>query len=148
MGLSGSDVLRLGAAAQKQVMEKLKARQVRNAETNAKYHNEKVQRTLPGGKVITFDSKREARRFDELFFQWKADEISDLRLQPQFTLQDGYITLEGERVRPIKYVADFSYWRDGELIVEDAKSPGTRTQAYLLKRKWMLSKYGISVKEV
>ena len=68
------------------------------------------------------------------------------RQQPEFTLIEGFVTPEGEKVRAERYRADFSYTRGGERIVEDVK--GHRTKEYLIKRKQMLDKYGISVREV
>lgn len=47
------------------------------------------------------------------------------------------------------YRADFVYNKDGDVIVEDVKSPITRKQPeYIIKRKLMLWKYGIIIKEV
>ena len=48
----------------------------------------------------------------------------------------------------MRYRADFSYRRNGELIVEDVKSAATRTRVYINKRKLMQEKYGITVREV
>lgn len=113
-----------------------------------KYHNIKDSRG-----EIKFDSKKEARRFDELFLRLRAGEIRKLKLQPQFTLQESYVTPTGERVRAIKYTADFSYeeqnW-DGEwkLVVEDVKSRATKTQKYIIKKKMMQEIKGITVIEV
>ena len=50
--------------------------------------------------------------------------------------------------RPVKYIADFSYTKDGETVVEDVKSAATKTPEYILKRKMMLWEFGIEVKEV
>lgn len=99
---------------------------------------------------IRFDSQKEARRYDELLLMLRAGEIRDLRLQPQFTIQESYVTETGERVRAIRYTADFSYIREvsGERIVEDVKSGPTRTKEYLRNRKLIRSIYGIDVREV
>lgn len=109
-----------------------------------KYHNEKTEI----GK-INFDSKKEAHRYGELIMLLRAGKITDLRLQPQFTLQESYKTELGERVRAVRYTADFSY-RDnsGQLIVEDVKSGATRTKEYLRNRKFMRDKFGIDIQEV
>ena len=55
-----------------------------------------------------------------------------------------------ERVRPIVYRADFTYrertgdgWRP---VVEDVK--GVRTKEYNMKRKMMLEKFGVKIREV
>ena len=68
----------------------------------------------------------------------QAGKIRDLKLQPQYTLQESTLPPEGERVRAIKYVADFSYERptlpdcNGVVhwlpVVEDVESKATKTQ--------------------
>ena len=78
----------------------------------------------------------------------RAEIITDLRLQPQFTLQESYITENGKRIRAIRYTADFSYRFGGKLVVEDVKSTATRTKEYLRNKKMMRSKYGIDIQEV
>ncbi len=97
---------------------------------------------------LRFDSQKEARRYDELMTMLRAGIISDLRLQPQFTLQESYVTETGERIRAIRYTADFSYRFGGKLVVEDVKSMATRTKEYLRNKKFMRSKYGIDIQEV
>lgn len=144
MGLSVDDVSRFSPALQKQVMQKLKAAQtIEGKNKPSKYHAVKDNR----GEV-KFDSKAEARRFDALMLLLKAGAISDLKLQPQFTLQEAYTTPDGVRVRAIRYVADYSYKINGDLIVEDVKSKATKTRVYAIKKKLLHEKYGITVKEV
>lgn len=114
----------------------------------SKYKNEKAVRN-----GIQFDSQKEARRFDQLLLLLQAGEIKDLRLQPEFTLQEAFKTVEGEAVRAVRYRADFAYRRrvkEGvdtrwEPVVEDVK--GFRTKDYELKRKLMLGR-GVKVVEV
>lgn len=62
---------------------------------------------------------------------------------------------EEERVREqaCAYVADFVYEKkmpDGswQEVVEDAKSPVTRTADYRIKRKLMLWRHGIVIREI
>ena len=110
---------------------------------NTKYHNERAERAR-----VQFDSQKEARRYDELMVMLRAGIISDLRLQPQFTLQESYVTETGERIRAIRYTADFSYKFGGKLVVEDVKSKPTRTKEYLRNRKFMRSKFGIDIQEI
>lgn len=138
----GIDPSRLSESAQRQILAKLQGKTWKQN----KYHNEKAQRVMPNGTVRTFDSIREAKRYDELALMLKAGQIEELRLQQSFTLQDGYVTSNGEVVRPIVYKADFVYRIDGERIVEDVK--GVRTEEYKLKQKLMLERFGISVEEV
>ena len=57
-------------------------------------------------------------------------------------LKDGIRTLEQE----CSYVADFVYMKDGKQVVEDTK--GFKTKDYIIKRKLMLHKYGILIREV
>lgn len=97
---------------------------------------------------LIFDSAREARRYRELVLLQKAREIEDLRRQVRFLLIPAQ-RVDGKLAeRECAYVADFVY-RDratGKTVVEDAK--GVRTQAYIIKRKLMLERYGIQIREV
>ena len=98
---------------------------------------------------IRFDSKKEARRFGELRIMRRSGQIEDLRVHPQFTLQEAYTTEDGERIRAIRYEADFSYRIGGVAVVEDVKSEATRKdKTYRMKRKLMQERYGITVREV
>lgn len=73
--------------------------------------------------------------------------IAELKLQPEFTLQEAFTTPSGKKVQAIRYRADFSYrTKTGGYIVEDVK--GVRTDVYALKRKMVLDKYGIEIVEV
>ncbi len=115
-----------------------------------KYHNVPDNRTTPAGNHIRFDSIKEARRYDDLMLLLRAKKIKNLRLQPEFTLQEAFKTPEGETVRAIRYKADFEYDKylgDGywEHIIEDVK--GMKTPQYLMKRKMMQEK-GLEVTEV
>ena len=109
----------------------------------SKYHSAPAERG-----ELRFDSQKEALRYDELMVMLRAGIISDLRLQPQFTLQESYITETGERIRAVRYTADFSYKFGGKLVVEDVKSTATRTKEYLRNRKFMRSKFGIDIQEI
>ena len=126
--------------------------------TSSKYHNRKAARITPEGNTLEFDSQKEARRYDELVLLLTAGKIRELKLQPEYTLQEAYTTLEGVRVRAIRYRADFSYERAtepdccGEVhwlrVVEDVKSEATKTRVYAIKRKLMHERLGIDVREV
>ena len=115
----------------------------KGSQGNAKYRNTPAERA-----GVRFDSRKEARRYDELMVMLRAGIISDLRLQQQFTLQESYITETGERIRAVRYTADFSYKFGGKLVVEDVKSKPTRTKEYLRNRKFMRSKFGIDIQEI
>jgi hypothetical protein len=98
---------------------------------------------------IKFDSLRERSRWHELKREEAAGFISDLRLQVPFTLTERKQRDDGTWERASTYVADFTYVRHGKLVVEDVKSDVTRkNRAYIQKRKQMLEKHGITVKEV
>lgn len=94
----------------------------------------------------TFDSQREARRYQELRWLLRMGLISDLRRQVPYELLPSQ--KRGGKVveRPVKYIADFVYTENGEEVVEDAK--GMRTKEYVIKRKLMLWQYGIQIREV
>ena len=88
---------------------------------------------------ITFDSKAEAERYQELTIMEKTGIISDLVLQPVFCLQESF-KKNGKHYRAISYVADFQYKdSDGIKVVEDIK--GMTTKVFLLKRKLFEAKY-------
>ena len=80
----------------------------------------------------------------------RAGEISDLRLQHNITLIEGYTDADGIRVKPMVYKADFTYFdKSGKWIVEDTKSEITRkNRVYLNKKKLLKDKRGITIVEV
>ena len=113
--------------------------------SRSKYHARKV--TVDG---ITFASRKEAARYQELRLLERAGAISDLRLQERFELIPSQ-RINGKVVeRPVSYVADFVYTEDGATVVEDVKGY-TKSRAYdvfVIKRKLMLEKHGIQIREV
>jgi hypothetical protein len=110
----------------------------------SKYGNKKWQ--LDGK---TFASQREARRYQELRWLLREGVIKNLQLQVAFELIPSQRVGRKVVERPVKYIADFVYTTaDGAQVVEDVKSPATRTPQYIIKRKLMLYRYGIRVKEV
>lgn len=148
------DISKLPERYQKQIMAKMAERE-RGKPAPAKrpkpgkYRNVKTEEN-----GIKFDSKKEAKRYLELMARREAGEIDDLRLQVNFTLQEGYTKPDGERVRAIVYKADFTYKkRDANgrytlYIVEDVKSKATKTRTYEIKKKLMREKFRIEVQEV
>lgn len=101
-----------------------------------KYRNKKV--VYDG---IKFDSIREATRYNQLKIFQKAGLISGLKLQVPFVLIP-----KSRYGRAIKYVADFVYYENGEMVVEDTK--GFKTDVYRLKKRMMLETHGIEIKEI
>lgn len=108
----------------------------------SKYHN------IPWPDMSGFmhDSKREAHRANELLLMQRAGEISDLKQQVPFGLIPAQKLSNGKTENGCTYVADFTYWENGHFVVEDAK--GKRTAEYIIKRKLMLERYGIEIREV
>ena len=110
----------------------------------SKYKNRKI--IVDGQK---FDSMKELARWQELKMLERAGEITDLHRQQAFMLIPSQVDSKGKIIeRACIYVADFTYRENGKLVVEDTKSPATRTPAYIIKRKLMLSGYGIRIREV
>jgi len=108
-----------------------------------KYGNVKV--VVDG---IKFDSNKEAARYKELQLLERAGEIKDLELQPKFYLQGKNGQIKFPNGRRAVYTADFQYAnKKGEVIIEDVKSPASRTEAYVL-RKAILSNMGVEIHEV
>lgn len=97
---------------------------------------------------IKFQSLHEAHRYCELKYMERAHLISGLQLQRRFTLLGAQKDETGKVIeRPLTYVADFVYKdQNGKTVVEDAK--GMKTDVYKIKRKLMLSIYGIRIVEV
>ena len=119
-----------------------------------------------------YDSKAEATRHAQLKLLERAGEIHDIERQVVYELIPSYyeVVPTGEiykngankgqpkvkRVcveQGVKYIADFVYkTKDGKTVVEDIKGYRDTSSApyakFVIKRKLMLYKYGIKVKEV
>ena len=95
----------------------------------SKYHNKKIK--IDG---IEFDSRLEAKEYQELKLLERAGLIKDLRMQIKFELQPKY-KKNNKTIRAINYVADFVYFdvEKGKTIVIDTK--GFRTDVFKLKKK-------------
>ena len=108
-----------------------------------KYFNQEI--TIDG---IKFASKKEAKRYQELKWLEKANEISELRLQVPFELQPSF-KKDGKTIRKIEYIADFVYYdvKQDKYIVEDTK--GFRTEVFKIKKKLFEYKYPhLTIKEL
>lgn len=86
---------------------------------------------------IVFDSKKEARRYEELRLLEKANIINQLKLQPRYILQESF-KYKGKTERAITYIADFEYidLERNKKVIEDVK--GMKTDVYKIKRKLLL----------
>jgi hypothetical protein len=110
---------------------------------------------------MTFDSKKEFRRWQELLDMEAAGKIQNLQRQVKFVLipaqrdpdrigKRGGI-IKGKVIeREVAYIADFVYEQNGELVVEDVKGykGGVAYNLFVMKRKMLLYLYGIRVKEI
>lgn len=131
-------------------------RRQRTAKTN-KYNAKKV--SVDG---IEFDSKKEAKRYQELLLLQKAGEIYMLERQKVYELLPAQRepdtvgkrggVIKGKLLeRAVEYVADFVYTdKTGKTVVEDVKGfrEGGAYAVFVLKRKLMLYRYGIKIIEV
>lgn len=115
---------------------------------------------------IEFDSEKEAQRYCELKLLLRAGQIEDLQLQKEFELipaqyetyarygKTGKRLKDGKRCteQSCVYKADFVYYKDGFMVVEDTKGyrdPSSAAYAkFVIKRKLMLWRYGIKIVEV
>ena len=116
-----------------------------------------IKTTIDG---IEFDSRKEARRYQELMLLQRAGAIRNLQRQVKYVLipaqYDIYARLgkKGQRLKDKKvllerecaYVADFVYEENGKTVVEDTK--GVKTKDYTIKRKLMLYVHNIKIREV
>lgn len=119
----------------------------------SKYHAKKV--VIDG---ITFDSKKEGKRYKQLVEMQEKGEISNLQRQVKYLLipaqrepntigPRGGIKKGKLLERECSYIADFVYdTPDGTRVIEDTK--GMRTTEYIIKRKLMLYVHKIKIKEV
>ena len=122
----------------------------------SKYNAKKVEYN-----GMTFDSKRELKRYKELELLQEAGEIKNLQRQVKYVLipaqrepdiigKRGGVKKGKTIEKECTYVADFAYEEDGETVVEDVKGckVGGAYSVFTIKRKLMLYVYGIKIKEV
>ena len=100
---------------------------------------------------MTFDSKKEHKRYIELKAMQQRGEIFGLQHHTKFELAPK-VKIEGEkRAKPaLRYFADFTYYIiTGEYIVEDVKSAVTRKLASFRNKKHLMkSVHDIDISEV
>lgn len=120
--------------------------EVKNSHTErktGKYGNIKTE--VDG---VIYDSKGESKRAEELIALEKLGIISNLRMQVPYELIPKQKDGDGKTVRAVTYKADFVYVENGETIVEDFKaSKKFQDPVYKLKKKLMLFRHGITIKE-
>lgn len=86
-----------------------------------------------------FDSKLEAKRFQELELLQRAGTIHTLEFHRHWNLH-----VNGELIG--YYEADFTYIENGSTVIEDTK--GLKTALYRWKKKHLFAEYGIQIREI
>lgn len=96
---------------------------------------------------ISFASKAEAERYEELLWLEKAGTIRGLKRQVPFEIIPALVLPDGTKWAKTEYVADFRYYdtRTRDWVTEDVK--GYLTDVYKIKRKLMYKEYGIVILE-
>lgn len=130
--------------------------------TGNKYGAKKIKDPATG---YEFDSKAEFIRWCELRILERAGKITDLQRQVKFELipaqreestevykagpQKGLPKPGPVLEKACTYVADFTYYQDGEYIAEDVKGckKGAAYDLFVIKRKLMLLVHKIRIKE-
>lgn len=77
------------------------------------------------------DSRKEARRCNDLHLLLRAGAISDLEQQPKYMFTINGVPVTALNGRQLRFTPDFRYRENGQLIVEDTK--GVRTTDYQLR---------------
>lgn len=82
---------------------------------------------------ITFDSRAEAKYYEQLKWLKMSKQIKDFKLQPRFLLQEAF-KKNDKTFRKIEYIADFEVHNlDGSIEIIDIK--GVETKEFAIKRK-------------
>ncbi|WP_445429252.1 DUF1064 domain-containing protein [Bacillus atrophaeus] len=93
---------------------------------------------------ITFDSRAEAKYYEQLKWLKVSKQIKDFKLQPRFLLQEAF-KKNGKTFRKIEYIADFEVHNlDGSIEIIDIK--GVETKEFAIKRKMYERNYEIPLK--
>lgn len=106
-----------------------------------------AKKTQVDGHV--FDSIAESRRYRELMLLKRSGVVTEVELQPVYTLVEGFThKATGNRIAPIKYKADFLVtYADGHQEIEDVK--GMRTAVYRLKKRLFMRAFpDLQIREV
>lgn len=99
----------------------------------------------------TFDSKREYLRYQYLLQQESSGNITDLKRQSKWELIPELRDPQTNKIlqRATYYFSDFSYLKEGILVVEDVKiSPKMIPQDYRLKEKMFFYRYKFPIRRV
>lgn len=90
----------------------------------------------------TFDSTKELNRYQDLLVWQSSGQITELECQRSFDIE-----VNGHYIG--FYVSDFTYKKDGRLVVEDVKSKVTRKlPLYRWKKKLTEAIHGLEIVEI
>ena len=96
---------------------------------------------------IKFDSVMEAKYYVHLLHRKQEGVIKNIQLQVPFELLPAYTDNDGNKVRPIIYIADFVFeTADGLKYIVDVK--GTETPEFKLKWKMLGYKFPNCIRQV
>ena len=128
MRLNSDDINKLPENIKKQIYKK--------APVSKKIVKHKFHAIPTVNDDIIFDSKKEAKRYEELKYLKQAKEVL-------FFLRQVPMHLPGNT----KYVLDFMvFWVNGKVTFEDVK--GKKTQMYIMKKKQVEDLYPIKITEI
>lgn len=114
----------------------------------SKYKNNKPEYYDPDLKqLIKFDSNKERDYYLILKDREKRGEISHIERQIPIEIQPAFTMPSGEKIRAIKYIADFSYLDNRDKFIHFIDVKGMKTDVYKLKKK-LLAYKGIYIEEV
>lgn len=108
----------------------------RAPKTVNKYRN--IRKVVNG---LSFDSVKEARHYQDLVTWQQSGQITELQRQVPFAVE-----INGHHIG--FYYADFSFKKDGKLVVEDVKSRATKTDLYKWKKKCVEALHGVEIIEI
>jgi len=112
-----------------------------------KYNNTK--REYDGHK---FDSLKELARYKILSAWLACGIIRELRLQEPFVLVPAVILIKDGKPRKkpaMKYIADFTYMKNNDFVVEDVKSKATQNlPIYRAKKHLMKHVHGLDITDI
>ena len=86
-----------------------------------------------------FDSKAEAKYYEQLKWLKQAKQIKSFKLQPRYLLQEAF-KKNGKSFRKIEYIADFEI-HNINWTVEVVEVKGVETEAFKIKRKLFEMKF-------
>lgn len=106
------------------IVNKMTAKELKQRQSKAKKNKFGAIKTEFDG--ITFDSKGECEYYQYLLTKHKKE---DIKLQPEFILQEAYVNNKGKKIRSITYRADFQI---GNTVID---FKGMETEVFKIKKK-------------